>query len=172
MDEEWRTMVDHPRYEISNRGNVRSLYGVKGLRKVPRLKTIQLDKDGYHVVSICLGKHASTTRKRVHVAVAEAFVGPKPEGMQVAHRDGNKTNNVPSNLMWATPMQNTHHKWEHGTMACGERNGNYKLTEMDVRTIREMLTVYTMSYISRIYKVSVPTIQSIRDRQTWKHIYG
>lgn len=172
MDEVWRPLVDYPRYEVSNFGNVRSLHGAKGLRKTPRAKVLQVDKDGYHVVSICLGKHATTTRKRVHIAVAEAFIGPKPEGMQVAHRDGTKTNNKVSNLLWATPEQNTHHKWAHGTMACGERNGNSKLTEMDVRTIREMLTVYTMSYVSRIYKVSVPTIQAIRDQYTWKHING
>lgn len=55
-------------------------------------------------------------RKQVHILVLEAFGPPKPEGTQVAHLNGVRTDNRLENLMWATPKENTAHRWEHGTM--------------------------------------------------------
>lgn len=46
-------------------------------------------------------RHAS-----VHPLVLEAFVGPRPPGMEACHADGNKTNNALSNLRWDTKRAN------------------------------------------------------------------
>lgn len=43
----------------------------------------------------------------VHVLVAAAFNGPKPEGMITHHWDHNKRNNKPGNLGYVTPSLNT-----------------------------------------------------------------
>jgi hypothetical protein len=42
----------------------------------------------------------------VHHLVADAFLGPRPEGKQIRHRDDDSFNNVASNLMYGTPSQN------------------------------------------------------------------
>ena len=44
--------------------------------------------------------------KNVHVLVAQAFLGSRPEGMHVCHIDGDKTNNNLSNLKYGTPKEN------------------------------------------------------------------
>jgi hypothetical protein len=42
----------------------------------------------------------------VHLLVAEAFYGKKPEGYDVDHKNGNRSDNRPSNLRYATRSQN------------------------------------------------------------------
>ena len=42
----------------------------------------------------------------VHRMVAECYIGPCPEGMEVDHIDGDKTNNHISNLQYLTPEEN------------------------------------------------------------------
>jgi hypothetical protein len=45
---------------------------------------------------------------RTHVWVMSRMIGgPVPDGYQVHHMDGNKTNNAPSNLMLCTPTDHT-----------------------------------------------------------------
>lgn len=42
----------------------------------------------------------------IHELVALAFIGPRPKGMVVHHRDGNTFNNHVSNLEYCTHAQN------------------------------------------------------------------
>jgi hypothetical protein len=51
----------------------------------------------------------------VHLLVAEAFIGPKPEGQQTRHRDGNPDNNQATNLHYGTRGDNQRDSVEHGT---------------------------------------------------------
>lgn len=66
----------------------------------------------------------------VHRAVCEAFHGPSPQPrMDVAHADGDKKHNHPSNLRWATRAENEADKVVHGRSNRGERNGMAKVTD-------------------------------------------
>lgn len=51
---------------------------------------------------------ANKKTTKVHKLVWEAFNGPIPEGMQIDHRDGDKTNNMLENLRCVTPKENQH----------------------------------------------------------------
>lgn len=53
----------------------------------------------------------------IHRLVAEAFIGPCPEGHQVRHMDGNRTNSVLSNLTYGTCRDNQLDSIAHGTHA-------------------------------------------------------
>lgn len=64
----------------------------------------------------------------VHVLVLEAFVGPRPDGMEGCHNDGDPSNNRLSNLRWDTPLANWSDRRKHG------RAG--KLSIADVEEIR------------------------------------
>ncbi len=53
----------------------------------------------------------------------------------------------------------------------GEKNGNSKLSEKDVREILVSLkNAARVSYLAKVYKVSDFTIRSIKNRWTWTHI--
>ena len=62
------------------------------------------NKDGYLQTSRRDG--GKVIKYDVHVLVCEAWHGPRPEGMQVDHIDGIKSNNHPSNLEWVTQEEN------------------------------------------------------------------
>jgi hypothetical protein len=113
----------------------------------------------------------------IHALVCEAWHGPRPEGMQVAHGDGDFLNNTPSNLRWATPRQNTQDRVAHGTHNIrgdfrGERNGRAKLSLAQASEIKKITKSgsETISALARKYQVSRYTIQGIRDGITWKEI--
>lgn len=60
-------------------------------------------KGGYSSVYI-YGKY-----RTVHSLVCEAVYGPRPEGYEINHKDGIKTNNHPSNLEYCTGEENRTH---------------------------------------------------------------
>lgn len=57
---------------------------------------------GYRVVTL----GGCRSQRRVSVLVLEAFVGPRPSGMQACHNDSDKDNNRLDNLRWDTPKGN------------------------------------------------------------------
>ena len=59
----------------------------------------------------------------VHVLVAEAFIGPKPEGMEVSHLDENRSNCMLENLAYVSHLENCNmpkfiSKAKRNNMAC------------------------------------------------------
>lgn len=53
--------------------------------------------------------------RRVHHLVLEAFVGPRPAGMETRHLNGVRADNRLENLAWGTPTENAADKIRHGT---------------------------------------------------------
>jgi hypothetical protein len=109
--EEWRTIEGSmPVAEVSNLGRVRSVRRVRvdargNLRvKNEKLRKLTPDRDGYPCVGICYDGKVAT--KKVHQLVLEAFVGPRPDGMECLHDDHDKKNNRLSNLSYGTHRQN------------------------------------------------------------------
>ncbi len=99
-------------YEISSRGRVRSCR--RGWR-AGRLLTPFPDKDGYLRVNLYDDARA-LVQTPVHSLVAEAFLGPRPSGMTVNHKDFNKGNNAVENLEYKTSPENTEHARAAGRM--------------------------------------------------------
>ena len=77
-----------------------------------------------HVTPIGYGQ-VFMDRKRyyVHCLVAEKFLGPRPMGMDVNHKDGNKLNNRIENLEYATRSRNRLHYYRE---LYGKPRGVYK----------------------------------------------
>lgn len=67
--------------------------------------------------------------------ILEAFVGPKPEGMECCHNDGNCLNNAIENLRWDTIYANRADMVKHRTACHGEDGGNAKLTDKQAEYI-------------------------------------
>ena len=55
---------------------------------------------------VSVGKHRDRKSVAVHQLVASAFLGPKPQGLQVLHADDNGRNNWLGNISYGTAKQN------------------------------------------------------------------
>lgn len=158
MSEVWKDIPGYEgRYQVSDAGRVRSLKTGRGLV----LATVS---GGYAAVS--LGKNASRT---VHRLVALAFLGPAPEDKPlVLHRDGDRKNNLLSNLRYGSHYDNISDARRHGTLVRGERQGAAKLTADIVRHIRS--SDASGAALGRLYGVTTAAICAVRKRKNWKHV--
>lgn len=165
--EEWRGWRDG-NYEVSNLGNVR--------RATPGRRTwagrpckLYPMKIGYLAVNpVVSGKNVLTL---VHWMVAEAFIGPRPEGHEINHKDGDKKNNHVSNLEYVTHRDNMRHAHDSGLVKrLGEKHSGSRFTNEDVAKIRaDHAAGVSIGEQSRRYKCSTCTIFCIVHRKTWKH---
>lgn len=103
---------------------------------------------GYLSVNLYDGKRSSS--HTVHSLVALAFIGPRPDGKQVNHIDGDKQNNAPSNLEYVTQSENMRHAFDTGLYVPkrGEEHCNAKLTSRQVVSIRRIAR-WRSRYINR-----------------------
>lgn len=108
--EAWRPIAGYEgAYEVSNLGRVRSLdrevYAGQGrMRKSPgRLLSIHKG-DHYSKVRLKLGGSGKT--HNVHTLVAVAFLGLRPDGMEVCHNNGQHHDNRLVNLRYDTHSEN------------------------------------------------------------------
>lgn len=128
---ETRPVPSNPLYEVSEYGDVRRIGNEAWLR--PQT----LIRGGYLAVSIW--RNGRGRLRTIHSLVAEAFLPPKPShSYQLAHNDGDRTNNHWRNLRWATRSENEQDKVGHGTSNRGERNGCAKITDREAALIRHV----------------------------------
>lgn len=128
------------------------------------------NRKGYLLITL---SHGDSTRERVplHVAIAEAFLGPKPDpSMDCCHNDGDRRNCALSNLRYDTKKGNCADKRKHGTMYGGERHHDAKLTAAAVLDIRERYGKEPVTAIAAHYGVSTRNAWSVIRRETWKHV--
>lgn len=106
--ETWKPIAGYEGfYEVSDRGNVRSLGRTDTLGRLRsgRAMKQKVTARGYRVVGLTAAGEA-TRFHQVHRLVLEAFVGPAPDGMVACHWDDAPGNNVLSNLRWDTASAN------------------------------------------------------------------
>lgn len=104
--ENWVPVKGNPRYEVSDLGRVRSLVST-GPDGGPRiLRPAKGGKNGRYTVYLFHGTKKSGRSTYVHHLVAEAFLGPRPDGMIVRHLDDDGANNAASNLAYGTYQDN------------------------------------------------------------------
>lgn len=165
--EEWRKCNDWPDYEVSSFGRVRRRTDSRDPRyKAGFILKPTPNQDGY--LCIRVGGRLAKTTLRVHWLVCKAFNGePPPDRPEAAHWDGVLTNNRASNLRWATHAENMADLRRHGKHR-GEIHRDAKLTEQDVRQIRQRLKSGEGSGpIARDYGVSFMSIKQIRIGRSW-----
>lgn len=174
MIEEWRDIRGYEgMYQISNFGNFRSIsrmikagHGsrpIVGKRLIPSRNVA-----GYHYAN--LFKDGKQLRIGIHQLVMREFVGDVPSGMEVNHKDGDKSNNRLTNLEYLTHVENMLHKANVlGKHERGELNAKAKLTEWAVKKIRQMRQArsHTQKEIAIMFGVSRATVQRIEKKTRW-----
>jgi len=164
--EEWRPAPGWSGYEVSNLGHVRSWK--KSRREphapLPRLLTSWTLPNGY--VCVTFKEPGRKGNCYIHHLVAGAFIGPTPDGMEIAHWDGDKLNNALSNLRHATPVENAEDMLRHGHRVMGERHHLAVLTNEQAGELRAFDG--THSEAARAFGVRYHVAYCIRTGRTWK----
>lgn len=122
------------------------------------------DSIGYLIVTLGrLGKSY-----KVAGLVAEAFIGPRPPGKQINHKDGVKRNNAASNLEYVSGSENCRHRNKNWlTNSQGESHHSSVFTWEQVQRIRR--SKKSAREIAAEFSVNPTSIYKIRNWRTWKH---
>jgi hypothetical protein len=177
MTEQWKAVVGHAGYEVSDLGRVRSYRPLSGRGpyvSVPRLLALRSVKGGkYQMVCLSVYGEVRTKVRPVHQLVLEAFVGPCPSGMEALHRDDNGTNNVLDNLRWGTRAENIEDKIANGKQIKGESHPLSKLTEAQIAEIRAAIPTWKRGMGRRFaekFGVTETNVSYIKRGKTWKEL--
>lgn len=176
QSELWKPVLGYEGlYKVSSLGRVWSVKRDKFLK-------IHLNAYGYPHVGLHIAGAIRTWT--VHRLVALAFLPPVDGKLHVNHKDFDKMNARPQNLEWCTSGENSRHaaqtratrgirvKRPNQLIAVrGTRNGRAKLTEVDVRQIKSLLSQgISCAAIGIQFNVDRRTIYSIDTGVNWKHI--
>jgi hypothetical protein len=172
--ERWRAVSGYEDlYEISNWGRVRSLartldhYNHGGIKSghtyviEGKLLSPMPQTGGYMRVSLLSKDHKRRTA-RIAVMVAEAFIGPRPPGLHIDHKDGNKQNDCVWNLRYVTPTENMNAGNYDKNTPHGETRSDAKLSDAEVIEIRR-LRLEGMTYVAlaKMFNVSKSHVRRI-----------
>ena len=151
MEEIWKPVESlSGALEVSSFGRVRRIArpliykdGRSGMLKSGLLSG-SVGNNGYHVVSFGEGKYL------VHRLVAEAFHGSPQADMvykTVNHLNGDKLDNRPENLEWASHKSNNDHARTTGlNKQHGERSNIAKHSDQFIQAVRNVHAAYKPSY--------------------------
>ena len=163
MKEIWKIIQDNNKYSISNLGRVKRLCPGKGTR-VGKILVYTPGGGGGKYGKVCLSGKVSY----VHHLVATAFLGQRPTGNEVNHKDGNQRNNVVANLEYCTMLENRQHAAKNGLTAKWERHWNAHLKRGEVRKIRRLARGGMFhKNIGEIFNVARQTVSSIIQNRSW-----
>lgn len=152
MKERWRDVVGFAgRYRVSSEGRV---YSVKSdLMLKPGTGPA-----GYPTV--VLGRAGKS--QYVHRLVAEAFLGACPEGQEVCHKDGDRSNPRLANLRYGTRSSNNRDILDHGKR---------KVTRAEVQDIKARLARReTGRSIAKLYGLSESMVSAIKHGHHYERV--
>lgn len=152
-------------YRISNQGRVwRVDRGALVALQTEKLRTH--NRGGYIFVS--LWRDGRRKNFKVHRLVVTSFAGRIPSGYEVNHIDGNKANNIISNLEVITRSQNIQHAIASKGLYRGENHTQSKLNEDAVRVIRT--GGMSVKELAARFDVIPKTIRNVKNGKTWNHV--
>jgi hypothetical protein len=184
--EEWRSVDGYEGiYEVSDLGRLRRAYRGPKTQGRHRLIRAYPNRNGYFFFR--LSRKGTVTRRAAHSMVMLAFVGPRPDGLQVNHVDGDKGNNRLRNLEYVTRQENMRHAVRLGLIERGLQSSAIrrpecilrgeslpfsKLTDAQVREIkyRHAYEGVSQMELGRQYGVAANTINAIVNGRTWAHV--
>lgn len=171
---EWREIPEFPGYRVSDQGEVQTAWKQAGRGKTEigdTWKSLRPNRVGLGYARYGLQAGGKRLHPYGHCLVLAAFVGPRPEGMQVLHSNGDCTDNRLANLRYGTPAENGADRKLHGTSGAGAKNNQAKLTDAKVRRILARLKrEQTQEAIAKVFRVAPSTIANIQHNRTWRHV--
>ena len=133
----YRPIPGWENYGISEDAEIIRLVARKGAQKGLVLKQHIHKTRGYLTVRLYDRDRQRTFD--VHRLMALTFLGDVPNGMQVCHKNGIKTDCKLKNLRVDTMSSNQMDRALHGTSNRGERFGRNKYTEAQIKKVKLLL---------------------------------
>lgn len=121
MTEVWENIQGYGSfYQVSNYGRIKSFKRYKeGVLLDPGINS-----SGYLYINLYLD--GIPKKYTIHRLVAITFLKNPYNKQEVNHLDGNKLNNLVTNLTWVTPQENTTHAYDTGLAKSGSKSPHYK----------------------------------------------
>ena len=174
--EQWLPVPGYPGiYDASSFGRVMSLprlvHHKRGhIQNAPSVILSQsIGSHGYPTVTLSSG--GIVKKRTVHSVIAETFIGPRPQGFETRHLDGNRQNCRAINLVYGSHEQNQADRITHGTDVRGQNNPMSKLRADQVQSIRaQAASGAELHGLARDHCVAWATVSDIVHRRTWSHI--
>ena len=107
-NEQWRQVNGYANYYVSNCGRVKNI-------KTEKILTSHISTTGY--ICIDLYKNNKRTKYRMHRLVSDTFLANLNHFKCVDHIDGNRTNNLVTNLRWCTHSQNQGNRMKQSNLS-------------------------------------------------------
>lgn len=161
-------------YSVSNLGRVRSEKRTvtrRNGRTYPigeKLLSPATNSWGYMQVS--LRRPGCEKKVHVHQLVAEAFIGPMPDGQETRHGKGGKLDNRLINLSYGTHSENEADKVRDGTQVCGVLHPFAKLKVQDIHAIRAAKGKLLQREVAALYGITQTHVGKIQARKIWASI--
>jgi hypothetical protein len=152
-------------YSVSDAGDVMSMnYAGTGMMQL--LTPNKVIRGGYWRVSLFKDHKQKTSY--IHSLVMLTFVGPRPKGLQINHKNADKRDNRLCNLEYCTALENKHHAMNMGLWSHSESNGGAKLTNDQVEQIKlKLASGIKRIQIAKEYGVHRATIYRIEHGKLW-----
>lgn len=159
MTEQWKELPSgNGKYIVSSEG------------RVARLQGGRICNVGYYMTNISAQPRQPKFRL-LHALVAETFLGARPEGCHINHKDGCKTNNCAENLEYISRKENIRHAYRLGLVPVGAQHPHAKLSEADVIAIRLMAGACSQAKLAKIYGIAQTTLSAIVRNETYRTVH-
>ena len=181
MEEEWKECVGFEGYyEVSNLGNIKTVARVgtksNGRKLIVKERILaQSNARGYKHVTLKV--NGSRKDMRVHRLVAMAFLDNAENKEMVNHIDGCKSNNLLSNLEWATRSENELHAYRTGLKKSSDLHkrrtseSNKQRRTLDEDTVRYIRKSKLSQYkLSEEIGISRSMIGLIKQRKRYEDV--
>lgn len=157
--EKWLPIVgQESNYLVSDCGRV---YSIRNMRMLKLSNGIRSGKPYYFSATL-----PDRGLVFVHCLMMESFVGPRPVGHEVNHKDGNKQNNHLNNLEYVTKSENAKHAHRLGlSRVYHDRRRGTKLMFLD--SIAIFLCQDRHAVIADRYGISESLIEKIKSGVVW-----
>lgn len=169
----WRPVVGWcGLYEVSTHGRIRSLdrvtNGPLGSTRVTkgRVKALRLH-DGYQTVTLHdKGRCKTLCVNRAMLQVFRPAINERD--LDSCHNNGNRADNRLDNLRWDTRNGNLKDMDIHGTRIRGDAHPSSKMTESQVRLIRD--SEKSNHELAGELGISEQMVRRARNGTTWRHV--
>ena len=164
---EYCDIPNHPGYRAGSDGSIWSCHNGRWGPSDRWRRLVHGVSNKYGRQHVVLGRG---NIRYVHHLVLETFVGPKQEGYECRHLDGDAGNNTLSNLCWGIRDENIADMRYHGRNK-GTRHYHAVLSNDDIRIIRSRSAAgETSARIAPDFNIHDSTVRKIVRCERWSHV--